>query len=287
MLQVLSDGVQRARQELKDEVLSISELSEDQLARTLDSGQSAADNRVGWSLSALTRAQLIERPGRGQFRITDFGLSYLKSHDGLISLRDLEAIPVWNEYEPTRRTSRPIEPDEASELMDPLERMSLAVSEIQNSVAADLLARLRSGSPEFFERAVLDLLTAMGYGGIEKNATHTGKSGDGGIDGVLDQDALGLNRVHVQAKRYGEDNAIGRPDIQQFVGALGDKGASQGVYVTSSRFTREAEDTASRAREKIALIDGNKLVELMIKYGVGVQTKRVFEVVEVDEDFFE
>jgi restriction system protein len=170
---------------------------------------------------------------------------------------------------------------------DPLERMIRASHEMEIAVAADLLTRLRTGSPEFFERAVLELLAAMGYGGIQGNAVHTGGSGDGGIDGVLDQDALGLNRVHVQAKRYGEGNTIGRPDIQRFAGALGDRGASQGVFVTTSRFSREALDTADRAREKIALIDGNRLVELMIKYKVGVQVKRSVEVVELDEDFFE
>lgn len=287
ILKVLSDKKVRPRQALKDEVLSISDLTEAQLSRTLASGGTAAENRVGWALSALTRAQLVERPDRAHFRITEEGLRYLQEHPGPISFRDLESIPAWDDYVPTRRGSNPTETRVESDESDPMERMLTASEDLQNAAAAELLTRLRRVSPEFFEKAVLELLAAMGYGGIEKNLDHTGGSGDGGIDGVLDQDALGLNRVHVQAKRYGEDNTIGRPDIQRFVGALGDKGASQGVFVTTSRFSREALETAERAREKIALIDGSRLVELMIKYRVGVQVKKVFEVVELDEDFFE
>lgn len=287
ILQVLSDGQQHARKQLRQEVLAISELSEAQLARTLDGGGNAAANRVGWAMSAVVRAKLVERPSRGQFLITEAGRDYLRTHPGRILLKDLEAIPAWNEYEPTRRSDRSKSQQSDEEDSDPIERMINASDDLKLAVASDLLTRLRGGSSEFFERAVLDLLAAMGYGGIEGTIMHTGGSGDGGIDGVLDQDALGLNRVHVQSKRYGEGNTIGRPDIQRFVGALTDRGASQGVFVTTSKFSREAQETAERAREKIALIDGNRLVELMIKYKVGVQVRRTVDIVELDEDFFE
>lgn len=252
-------------------------------------GLVVAEHRAGWAMSALNRAGALEKPSRGYYRITEVGQTLLRENQGSISKKTLMSLPAWDDYQPTRQTTTDsVENSEADAFEgDPIEQISVAVVSIEQSVAAELLSKLRSGSPEFFEKAVLHLLGAMGYGGVENNFTHTGKSGDGGIDGVLDQDALGLNRVHVQAKRYADGNTIGRPDIQQFIGALGDKNATQGVFVTSSRFTQEALQSAERASEKIALIDGNKLVELMIKYKVGVQTRKLYEVVEIDEDFFD
>lgn len=289
VLEALKDGETIHRKELQRKAVELAGLTDEQKSLTFNDGQIIAEHRTGWAMSALTRAACVIKPDRGYFKISDIGLELLATHDGIISDKDLRQLPAWNEYEPTRSSSS--KTSSISSFVDadsdPIERISSAVEEIDQVVASELLSKLREGSPEFFERAVLELLKEMGYGGVESNAKHTGKSGDGGIDGVLDQDALGLNRVHVQAKRYGEENTIGRPDIQQFVGALGDKGASQGVFVTTSRFSKEARETADRAREKLALIDGNKFVELMIKYRVGVQVKESFSVVEIDEDFFE
>ena len=289
ILEALNSGETFHRKDLVREAVALAPLTDAQRALTYNDGQSISEHRAGWALSALTRAACISKPNRGYFKISDEGRALLSANKDIISDKILHDLPAWNEYEPTRRDSVSGQPAIAAvdSDADPLERITNAVDEIEQQVAAELLTKLREGSPTFFEIAVIELLKAMGYGGVENRGWHTGKVGDGGIDGVLDQDALGLNRVHVQAKRYGEDNTIGRPDIQQFVGALGDKGASQGVFVTSSRFSREALDTAARAREKIALIDGNKLVELMIKYRVGVQIKSKLDVVEVDEDFFD
>lgn len=288
VLESLKDGEVKHRKDLKRLAKEIAPLTQDQRELTFEGGEPIAEHRSGWAMSALTRAKAVEKPNRGFFRITETGKKLLSDFPDGISEKNLMALPAWDEYEPTRRNSS--EKEAAySDLSDadPIERISAAISDLEQGVAAELLSKLRDGSPEFFERAVLDLLAAMGYGGVEKNIIHTGKSGDGGIDGVLDQDALGLNRVHVQAKRYAEGNTVGRPDIQQFVGALGDKNASQGVFVTTSRFSQEAHGTAEKANEKIALIDGNRLVELMIKYRVGVQLTKKFEVIEIDEDFFE
>lgn len=154
-------------------------------------------------------------------------------------------------------------------------------------VAADLLKRLREQDPSFLEQSVLDVLVAMGYGGTEQRATVLGGSGDGGVDGVIDQDPLGLERVYVQAKRYGKDNSVQRPDIQGFVGALHGVGANRGVFITTSRFSSGATEYAKGINTRVVLIDGQRLTELMIKYGVGVQQRQVFTVVEVDEDYFE
>lgn len=289
ILEALATGETFHRKEVLKEAVNRAPLTNEQRVLTYEDGLSVSEHRAGWALSALTRAACVTKPSRGYFQINEQGKALLSSFAGIISQKDLEKLPAWNDYVPTRSSDSNKEHATVSidSDADPMERITSAVQEIEQQVASELLTKLREGSPEFFELAVIELLKAMGYGGVEKRGLHTGKTGDGGIDGVLDQDALGLNRVHVQAKRYGEDNTIGRPDIQQFVGALGDKGASQGVYVTSSRFSKEARETAERAREKIALIDGNRLVELMIKYKVGVQAKQVFTVFEIDEDFFD
>ena len=154
-------------------------------------------------------------------------------------------------------------------------------------MASDLLSRLHGQDPAFFEQAVLDLLMGMGYGGAEGKATRTQLTADGGIDGIVDQDALGLSRIYVQAKRYALDSAVGRPAIQGFVGALHGNQANQGVFITSGRFSGEARRYADSVPTRVVLIDGERLAALMIRYGVGVQVKRTVTIVEVDEDFFE
>jgi len=170
---------------------------------------------------------------------------------------------------------------------DPLESIENGVATLHSEVATDLLKRLRDQDPGFLERSVLDVLVAMGYGGAEQRAAVIGGSGDGGVDGVIDQDPLGLERVYVQAKRYAEGKAIGRPDIQGFVGALHGKGANRGVFITTSSFTVEAREYVRTVPTRVILIDGQRLAELMIKYGIGVQQRQVFTVVELDEDYFD
>jgi restriction system protein len=289
VLEGLGNGEVLHRRDLKRIASEIAPLTPEQRNVTFSGGERISEHRAGWAMSALTRAAAVEKPSRGHFKITEVGRKLLAENQGLLTKKHLMALPAWDEYQPTShhaegaQSFQNLENDES----DPFERIDSAVNEIQQGVAAELLAKLRSGSPEFFERSVLDLLAAMGYGGLDKNITHTGRSGDKGIDGVLDQDELGLNRVHVQAKRYDEGNTVGRPDIQQFIGALGDNSASRGVFVSSSRFSREAKETAEKAGEKIALIDGSKLVELMIRHKVGVQERKTFTLVEVDEDYFD
>lgn len=163
----------------------------------------------------------------------------------------------------------------------------MGIERIHASVAGDLLTRLHAGHPEFFEQAVLDLIMAMGYGGAEGTASRTHLSNDGGIDGIVDQDALGLSRIYVQAKRYALDASVGRPEIQAFVGALHGNQANQGVFITTGRFSRGARDYTGSVPTRVVLIDGARLAALMIRYGVGVQVKQTAHIVEVDEDFFE
>ncbi|WP_237462252.1 restriction endonuclease [Leucobacter chromiireducens] len=178
-------------------------------------------------------------------------------------------------------------PQPSDDISDPIEVIEDAVSRIEASVGEDLLDRLRNSHPDFFEQAVVDLLLIMGYGGAAQRGRRIGGSNDEGIDGLIDQDALGLDQVYIQAKRYKEGNNVGREPIQAFVGALHGFGASRGVFLTTSTFTSGAIDYAKKVQSRIILIDGATLVDLMIAYRVGVQEKQRFSAVEVDEDYFE
>ena len=171
--------------------------------------------------------------------------------------------------------------------LDPYELVEEGITRINDEVASDLLDRLHSQDPAFFEQAVVDLVVAMGYGGADTRATRTQLSNDGGIDGIIDQDVLGLSRVYIQAKRYALTSSVQRPDIQSFVGALQGQQANQGVFITTGRFSSGAIDYAKSVPTRVVLIDGTRLAELMIRYRVGVQVKQTLQIVDVDEDFFE
>ncbi|MGC9222235.1 MAG: restriction endonuclease, partial [Solirubrobacteraceae bacterium] len=170
--------------------------------------------------------------------------------------------------------------------LDPIEQVTVGIDRIHRQVADELLRRLHQQDPGFFERAVVQLLVKMGYGGADGNATVTAQTGDGGIDGIIDQDTLGLTRVYIQAKRYALDATIDRPVIQAFVGAL-DGRAGSGVFITTASFTKGARDYAEGRSTRVILIDGQRLAKLMIQYGVGIQTRETVQIVEIDEDFFE
>lgn len=289
MLELLSDGQTRRLRELVSS-LADQVLTTEQLAERLPSGDSKADNRIGWAASYLSRVGAIDRPVRGQYVIAELGRQLLISHPAGISERELrvharEGDEWWiNKAQPLTPTTVD---ETSSNSLDPVEQIETGVVRIQGEVAAELLRRLHDQVPAFFEQAVLDLLMAMGYGGAEGTATRTQLSNDGGIDGIIDQDALGLSRVYIQAKRYAPDTSVGRPEIQAFVGALHGAQANQGVFITTGRFTSGAREYADAVPTRVVLIDGARLTSLMIRYGVGVQVKRTVQVVEVDEDFFE
>ncbi len=294
VLRLMSDGDVRRLRELRDETADRENLTDEQLAELLPSGQSKAANRIGWAASYLTRVGALRRPSRGHYVITDVGRDLLAGHPEGISESDLRAlVREGDEWWLAKRSpgggsssaAPPMEPSVTA--LDPVEQIEDGVSRIHAEVAADLLGRLHANEPAFFEQAVLDLLIAMGYGGAEGHATRTQLSNDGGIDGIVDQDALGLSRIYVQAKRYAVDAAVSRPEIQAFVGALHGNQANQGVFITTARFSRGAQEYAGSVPTRVVLIDGARLASLMIRYGVGVQTKRTVNIVEVDEDFFE
>jgi len=226
VLGVLRDGSTRSAREVRTAVADLVGLSEDQRAELLNSGKPRFENRIGWALSFLTRAEALERPKRGRYVITGTGQRLLRENPDGLTEENLKAIPAYMAYQPKpRATSAPNGSVPAAEsgdesALDPREQMEQGVARVHTEVAGQLLKRLRDGDPEFLEQAVLDVLVAMGYGGVEERARRLGGSGDGGVDGVIDQDPLGLARIYVQAKRYADGQVIGRPAIQGFVGAL-------------------------------------------------------------------
>ena len=287
-LQVLSDGQSRQRREVFDAVAEYASVSDEARSETLKSGGTRFEQRMGWVLSHLGKAQWVDRPERGHYVINDAGRAalakYPQGFDYALA-REVFA-PFWPEK--TKDAAPTAVPRQSSdEISDPIEVIEDAVARIEAGVGEELLDRLRNSHPDFFEQAVVDLLLKMGYGGAAQRGRRIGGSNDEGIDGLIDQDALGLDQVYIQAKRYKEGNNVGREPIQAFVGALHGFGASRGVFLTASAFTSGAVEYAQRVQSRIILIDGAKLVELMIAYRVGVQEKQKFSAVEVDEDYFE
>ncbi|MFC6704625.1 restriction endonuclease [Flexivirga alba] len=293
-LQYLSDGEVHRTREIVEAAGDLLDLTDAQRHILIPSGQQQWVNRGNWALSYLARAGATERPSRGRHQITEVGRKLLAAHPDGIREKDLRALsgipdaPNTFKAFPTIRSASDVTANAETETtLDPEEQIASGVARIHADVADQLLTRILEQEPVFFEQAVLDLLMAMGYGGAEGSATRTQLSNDGGIDGIVDQDALGLSRIYVQAKRYAPENLVGRPAIQGFAGALAGNQANQGVFITTSRFSREATIFAEQVPTRIVLIDGNRLARLMIRYGVGVQVKQTIQIVEIDEDFFE
>ncbi len=292
-LRVMSDGIVRHRREFEPLVADSVSLSPEQRAKRLpSSGKLTYINRIGWAVSFLTNVGALDRPSRGHYVITDAGRTVLRTFPNGATERELRELgddpaSILRPYRSTGpRASRP---DNAAareaEEMTPIEQVQEGIARITDDVAAELLRRLQGKDPAFFEQAVMDLLLAMGYGGAGGAGYVTQLTNDGGIDGVIDQDVLGINRVYIQAKRYASSNVVQRPDVQGFVGALSGK-ADSGVFITTSQFSDGAKQYARNIPTRIILIDGARLSELMIRFGVGVQVKDTYHVVEIDEDFF-
>ena len=245
-------------------------------------------NRIHWAKFYLTRAGLLESPRRGRFAISLAGRELLAEHPAKIDTQFLLTIPAFREfYQHNQQDENGTNDQPAAVKATPEEIVEAAHNDAQYVLRAELLDRILQNSPSFFERVIVDLLVAMGYGGSHKNASEQlGRSGDGGVDGVINEDVLGLDRVYVQAKRYSPGAPVGRPDIQAFTGSLVGMGATKGVFVTTSTFSAPATEFVTRIPQRIILIDGKRLTELMIEHSVGVRTSRVLEFKRLDEDFF-
>lgn len=296
-LRALDGGEIRHRREVRPLVADQVGLSEQQRGVVLPSGQPMYENRIGWALSYLAKVGALERPSRGNYRITEAGRGLINRFPKGFKERDVSVLAEASEgglspYVASRREGKPVVADSVvvpvpagGQAMTPLEQVEEGIDRIHHDVALELLQRLRGKDPAFFEQAVVDLLLAMGYGGTLGSGAVTQLSNDGGIDGVIDQDLLGLSRVYIQAKRYSEGVTVGRPEVQGFVGAVHGR-ADSGVFITTSHFSRGARDFAEMTPSRIILIDGARLTDLMIRFGVGVQVRETYRVVEIDEDFF-
>lgn len=266
-------------------------LSEDELLEMLPSGtQRKWNNRVNWSCFDLYKAKLLERPNKGYYQINDAGQKALKDAPGQITRKYLSKVSKeFEEFVTPSLTSggtKAITPIPDPVERTPDEQIGMAMATIDQSLKSDLLENLSNVKPYRFEQVVIDLLFAMGYGGSRAEAAQvTKRSGDEGIDGVINEDRLGLDVIYVQAKRW--KSTVGRPDVQGFVGALAGRQANKGVFITTSNFSQEAIQFAKNISQKVILIDGSRLAELMIEHNVGVSTTQTFTIKRIDSDYFE
>jgi len=257
------------------------------LAESLPSGMPKFQNRMGWAKTYLSKAGLLETVSRGSYRITKRGSDVLASAPLSIDNHYLWQFEEFKVFK--ARSGRKEGGGDASlareEIATPEELLEAGYKQLRGTLAADLLQQVKNGSPAFFERLVVELLVSMGYGGTREDAGQVlGKSGDGGIDGIINEDRLGLDVIYLQAKKWEGD--VGRPEIQKFVGALAGHKANKGVFLTTSGYSKEARAYASQVNSKIVLIDGQMLADLMIDYGLGVATVTSYEIKRVDSDYF-
>jgi restriction system protein len=293
-LAALASGQPHTRGQIRAAVATAAGIGGDDLAEMLPSGKvTVFGSRVGWALTYMSQAGLATRPKRGVYVITDRGRKVLDEHPERVDNKVPEQFPEFLEFKARRNEKgEPVgthgEPSTVSvSALSPTEAIEALVSDADDAVAAELLDRVLAQPPAFLEQLSLRLLRAMGYGGREALLTHTGKPGDRGLDGIIRQDALGLDLVGVQAKRYDRAAAVQRPEIQAFVGALQGAQTSRGVFVTTGRFSGGARQFAEQVAVRLVLIDGTELTRLMVRYNVGVAVRETYELKAVDDDFFE
>lgn len=287
-LQFLGDGAEHKHSEATEAIADHLKLTESERRELLPSGrQTAFKNRSGWARTYLKKAGLIEQTRHGWHRITPAGFAVLEDNPTHIDRHYLMQFTEFVEFQNRSNTSGSNEtkadlPSDET----PEDTIEASYSDLREKLINDVLERIKENSPQFFEALVIDLLLAMGYGGSRRDAGQAvGRSGDGGIDGIIKEDHLGLNNIYVQAKRW--DNTVGRPDVQGFSGALDMHRANHGVFITTSSFSAEARDFVQRIGKKIVLIDGQQLANFMIDFSVGVTTKAVYTVYEIDENYFD
>ncbi|RPI41683.1 MAG: restriction endonuclease, partial [Betaproteobacteria bacterium] len=253
------------------------------------------DNRVGWARAYLKQAGLLESPRRGFLRITERGVGVLSKAPSRIDVAYLDQFPEFRAFRSRRRETAgevagaaavEVEPQAVESKLTPEDALAAAYGKLRAGLEEELLDQVKSASPAFFERLVIDLLVAMGYGGTRQDAGRAiGRSGDSGIDGIIKEDRLGLDVIYVQAKRW--ESTVGRPEIQKFAGALQGQRASKGLFITTSNFSREALEYVATISSKIILMDGAMLAKLMVDHNVGVSSVGVYELKKVDTDYFE
>jgi restriction system protein len=288
-LRFLEDGDEHSLREAEESLAAHFALTPAERAALLPSGQQGIfKNRIGWARTYLKKSGLLESPKRGIFKISDRGAKTLAANPARIDFKYLEQYPEFIEFRDLPRPGRDApEPAEAiTPKTTPEESIELAHQGLREQLAQELLSRILACSPTFFEQLVVELLVKMGYGGSRKDAgERIGQTGDGGIDGIIKEDRLGLDTIFIQAKRW--QGSVGRPEIQKFVGALQGQRAKKGVFITTSSYTTEATEYASRIDTKVVLIDGKQLARLMIDFDVGVSVSASYVVKRIDSDYFE
>lgn len=292
LLKVMKDGSTHKLRNLIELLQNNFQLTEAEKNELLPSGlQAIFDNRVGWAKFYLEKAGLLKTEKRGFYRITELGISFLSSNPISLRAKDLENFSAFKEFKkaiiPKTETSTEIENQENNEsTKTPEEALEYAFQKLKGDLSRDLLDTIKSCSPSFFEKLVVDLLLKMGYGGSRKDAGQAlGKSGDGGIDGIIKEDKLGLDTIYIQAKRW--ESIVPVREIRDFAGALLSKKARKGIFITTSYFPPSANEFVKSIEHKIVLIDGEELTNLMFEFNVGLSLQSNYEVKKIDFDYFE
>jgi restriction system protein len=291
LLELHADGQEKTQEALRDALAREFELTDEDLAERLPSGTARTFvNRVAWASTHMKEAGLLVKPRRGISKITERGLAVLREYTKRVDMSVLEQFPEYVEFRTRssgrRRVTQPQIPEQvAVSTSTPEETIDAAYQQIRTALAEELLGRLVERDDRFFEDVVLDVLVALGYGGSRPDAAErVGRSGDGGIDGVIREDTLGLDAIYVQAKKWAPERNVGPREIREFLGALQDVEASKGIFMTTSSFSADARELARRRR--IVLIDGLELATPMVDAGVGVTTLQTYELKRMDEDYF-
>ncbi len=292
LLKLANDKQEHKFRDAIDTLANTFSLTDTERSELLPSGgQAVFDNRVGWALTYLKQAGLLKATKRGYFSITERGSQFLASKPGQIKIATLEQFPEFQEFKSRRKTK----PDNGSDITvqanalsdeTPEDTLASAYRVLRHGLEQELIETIKEASPAFFEKLVVDLLVKMGYGGNRQDAGRAvGKSSDGGIDGIINEDRLGLDVIYIQAKRW--EGTVGRPEIQKFAGALQGQRARKGVFITTSCFSSEAREYASFIDTRIILIDGERLASLMVEHNVGVSVVGHYEVKKIDTDYFD
>jgi restriction system protein len=286
MLRLAGDGQEHALSDARAQIAETFRLTPEDLAQRLPSGvQTVWANRVAWAKVHLDRAGLLHSVRRGVFAITERGRQVLATPPDRITVKLLRQYPEFAAFVKRPAADGPDPKPVSPEVETPEELLEDAYAEIRRALGADLLARVKTASPQFFEELVVELLLQMGYGGSRAEAGEAiGRGGDEGIDGVIREDRLGLDVIYIQAKRW--DGSVGRPEIQKFIGALHGKHARKGVFITTGTFTADARAYVQQIDARVVLIDGRQLAEYMIDFNVGVTTKSTYYVKRIDGDYF-
>ncbi|CAN1532979.1 Mrr Restriction endonuclease [Methylophilaceae bacterium] len=288
LLEAVKDGGEHQTRNLVEMLAKKYQLTDDERSQLLPSGKSPTfDNRVGWAKTYLKKAGLLEQQKRSFINITKRGLDVLAQTPAIINMKYLEQFPEYISFKENEQEKQSTKPEIIIDAYEdtPEELLEKSHQKIVNGLADELLGNIKACSPSFFERLVVELLLAMGYGGTRADAGRAiGQTGDGGIDGIIDEDKLGLDSIYIQAKRW--EGTVGSPEIQKFVGALQGNRAHKGVFITTSDFSKQAQEYVKNINNKVVLINGFTLARLMIENDVGVSTETIYMVKKIDSDYF-